>query len=159
DEDKIVVVRRDFLAAVGYSLILVLGIAAWRLRNERPRKRYVLLVLWILAAAMGVLWLPLELSEPMWWLLVGGLIVAASWYLRSVLGTTSSRRNRAPVTISALVAGLFLIQAWPGVANESSSSTVLLLPGPANEPGQQTVLVSPELLERLKVLAAGQTRQ
>ena len=155
----IILVRRDLVLAVALGLSIALFFAAWRIRNQPPRRRYSLLLLWLWAAVIGFFWLPDPLSGAVCWPLILGLALAISWYLWSAIRVTSLAEKPVPVQAAVALAGLALGLGLPGRADGPAPPTVFLVAADPSQPEKQTVLLPPDLLNELKTLAGRRTHQ
>jgi hypothetical protein len=131
----------------------------------RPRRRVIGLVLgWLAASGLALLWLPPALRELAWWPALVGLVVAGAclWPAARGLATrrpsgSSARAKALAGSGAAVVLALIWLAEMTGQAAAPSPVTVFIVPGPAEAPEKQTVLAPPTLLDQLKALAERQT--
>jgi hypothetical protein len=171
-DESLLVVRQGAVPWWGGALAGLLALAFWRARYRPPRRRLILLVLWLAAAGLAVCWLPASLQALAWWPLLAGLVLAVGWYLRAVFArpplpappgsrATAGSGRRAPSSWGPGAAGALLLLLLPpalallprGRAAGPDPVTVFLIPGPADAPEKQTVLAPPDLLKDLEALA------
>jgi hypothetical protein len=128
-----------------------------------PRRRVMVLVLgWLAAAGLALLWLPPALRELAWWPALVGIIVVGLCLGSALRNSARPRASGSTPRISAmagggaaLIATLAFLAGWTGQAAAPVPVTVFLVPGPDNAPQKQTVLASPALIDRLKTWAEG----
>ena len=158
-DDRLIVVRRDFVTGAGLALALLLGLVLAILRRRSVHPRLLLLLLALGLSGLGVLWLPAALRDLAWWPLVAGCAVAVVWYLRAVARKTTNSRStlsKRKQALSAAAIGGILglgVLGWHSRAAAPSPATVYLVPAPADAPDKPTVLVPADLLDRLRRLA------
>jgi hypothetical protein len=171
DMDAVVLVHRPLFDAAGWALAAVLGLvcagAAWRWR----RARLVLLLLWLGASGLGLLWLPPALQGLAWPALLVGCVYALGWRLWSaVRGPAAARpasqppaaggdgRAAAPAAVGAALLLLVLGQGRPTARGEAAADpaapeppTVFLVATPGDDAAY--VLAPPDLVEQLRGMA------
>jgi hypothetical protein len=193
-DDGVLLIRRDGVTALGVLLALVLAAAFFRLLPRSPARsagegptqprstgegaprarfgvvgrhagRLPLLLVWLTAAGLGVLWLPASLADLAWWPLLTALAGGLAYYLWAVAHDSrqppaaarmpaksgSSNRPAAVAGAGAVVALVLLLPL--GTAAAPEPVTVFLLPGPADAPDKETALVPEELVDHLKAMA------
>ncbi|MCE9531704.1 MAG: hypothetical protein K8T89_11365 [Planctomycetes bacterium] len=137
------------------ALLLVIGI---RSIGRYGRRGGVLMLFWLFAASSALLWLPTSLGGLAVGPMLAGLAVALVSACRkrpkpkkdpSTEVARRSTRQQIAVLGSLLFLAIFLARAG---AQAPEPATVYLVLGP-NDAEPKAVLVSPELLERLSVLA------
>jgi hypothetical protein len=162
DDAALTTVCRAPVRAAGVALAAALLAAFWWLRRRAARLRLAVLLVWLAASGVVLLWLPDSLHGLAWGSLLAGGALGLGWYLWSAARATrpqpapSSRlsaRGAAAAGVLALLAGgaAFIARAAPPAPTRA---TVLVLPGPADAPERQVVLVPPELLKQIDALAA-----
>jgi hypothetical protein len=153
-EERMVIVRRDGITALG----LALGLLCWLLWR-RTERRLTLLLPALALFGLGVLWLPASLRDLAWWPLLASGAVAVQGYLRKIvhkpISPQASVRPLKNVRSSAAVGGLLIlgIFGWSGRAAAPTPAAVYLIPTSVEAPDKQTVLAPADLLDRLKALA------
>jgi hypothetical protein len=153
-DDALVVVRRGLLPGVTLALCVALALAVWGARRLAARARRWLLLLWLVAGGLGLLWLPESLRGTIAWPALAGFAVAAAWYLRSALAP--AKAVTAAAGAGAAAAGLLalLVSVPPGWAVGPGSFTVWLVPGPPPDVHKLSVLAPPDLLDQLRLLSS-----
>ncbi len=149
----LVVVRQDALPGIAWALTVLLLLVVWRTRSYSLRWRYGLLLVWIAAGALAMLWSPAALRGSIALPLLAGIFVAVVWYFVSALKPRVTAKSVAPNPLAAALLALAFAMGLPGQAAAPSAHVVLLLPGSSEAPEKQTVLVAPELLKELQGLA------
>jgi hypothetical protein len=171
DDQALLVVRQDALPWWGGTLTALLALAWWRERH-RSGRRLVLLLAWLAAAGLALVWLPSSLQPLAWWPLLAGIILAVGWYVRAglrgrVRAAEGSSRPRAAgraassritgaagaLLLAVLSAAYCLLPSPAFRAAPPEPVTVFLVPGPADAPDRLTVLAPPDLLTQLRGLA------
>jgi hypothetical protein len=125
------------------------------------RRGVIVLVLgWLAAAGLALLWLPPALRELAWWPALVGLMAAGLCLGNALRGPARRRAAGSTPRVSAMAGGgaailvlLACLAGWTGQAAAPAPVTVFLVPGPDNAPEKQTVLASPALIDRLKTWA------
>jgi hypothetical protein len=157
-EERMIVVRRDGVTALGWALGLLAGLSYWLLRR-RTERRLILLLPALALFGLGALWLPTALCDLAWWPLLVSGAAAVLEYLHVLVhkpirlqSTLPKSKNAAP---SVVVTGtvILVILGWNGRAAAPAPATVYLVAAPADAPDKQTVLAPADLLDRLKTLA------
>ncbi len=157
-EERMIVVHRGGVAALGWALGLLVPLLFWLLWR-RIEHRLTLLLLALALFGLGVLWLPAALHDLAWWPLLTSGAVAGWSYLctivRQPMSPQSSSRQSRNATSSAAIIGILILGflGWHGRAATPAPATVYLIPPSADAPDRQTVLVPADLLDRLQVLA------
>jgi hypothetical protein len=120
----------------------------------------VLVLSWLAAAGLALLWLPPALRELAWWPALVGLFVAGACLWPAARGLARRRPSGSSARAKAVAGGgaavvlvLICLAGMTGRAAAPSPVTVFLVPGPADAPEKQTVLAPPALLDQLKALA------
>jgi hypothetical protein len=155
---SVVVVHRGVAPVVGLAVAVVLiafaGLSAGRL-SERWKRR--LLLAWVAAGGLALLWLPVALRGLALWPVAAGLGCALLWCLgrsRTVAhersdGSTATASKVAPAAGAGIA--LAILMGVPGQAAAPAPSVVYLIPGGSDN--RQAVLAAPELLDQLQALA------
>jgi hypothetical protein len=144
--DQIIIVRRDRIWGLAWSLTGLLLLLAWQTRDSVRLLRYLFLVLWLAAGFFALLWLPATFHELVWLPLLPGLVLTGCWYLVAAWRSSRPLIPR-PVGMAALVliASLGVPIDMPGAG--LGPETILLLPSSTD--ANQIVLVRQQLIEQL----------
>jgi hypothetical protein len=153
----LVVVRQGVAPVIGVTVAVVLlacaGLAAGRLA-ERWKRR--LLLAWVAAGGLALLWLPVALRGLALWPVVAGLGSALVWCLGRSRPVAHERSDGSTATSAKVVpaagAGIALaiLMGVPGQAAAPTPAVVYLIPGDSGD--KQSVLAAPELLDQLQAL-------
>jgi hypothetical protein len=150
--DSLVVVRRGVLPGVTLALGVVLALAVWGSRRRTARQRRRLLLLWLAAGGLALLWLPDALREAVWGPALAGFAVAVVWYFWSAV-TPAKAAPATAATAAAAAVLLALVGVPPGRAVGPGPFTVWLVPGPPPDVHKLSVLAPPDLLGQLQALS------
>jgi hypothetical protein len=158
-DERLIVVRRDGVTAVGSALGLMFALLLALPRQRSGGRRLRLLLLALAFFGLGVLWLPSALRDLAWWPFMATGAVAVLVYLGALVpkpasppSTPGQPKNAASAAAvaSMLVLGFL---GWNGRADAPAPATVYLVPASADAPDKPTLLAPADLLERLKALA------
>jgi hypothetical protein len=158
-DDRLIVVRRDSVTALGLALALMTVLSFWLPQFPSSRRRLAFLLLALTISGLGMLWLPASLRDLAWWPFLASGAVAALAYLGPLVRKSASPQSQSPrqrnAPTASVVAGMLLLSlsGWSGRADAPAPATVYLVPASAYAPDKQTVLVPADLLDRFKVLA------
>lgn len=158
-DERLIVVRREGVTALGLTLALFLVLSLWLVLRCSVRHRMLLLLLALALSGLAVLWLPAALRDLAWWPLLGSCAITVLVYLRflsqKAANPQSSSHQLKKAASASAVAGMMALVflGWNGRAAAPAPVTVYLVPAPAEAPNKQTVLVPANLLDRLKKLA------
>ena len=154
--DRMVVVQRRALNWIGLVLAIVGTFCAWRLGSWLPPSLfYCLLVIWLAAGVMALIWAPPVFRFALALFSFPAFLFVVLAYVRWLLRNRTEKLENLPRptgTVAALLLlalpAAFLPSAFAG---GQPMHIVLLVPGAYGEP--QTALVQPELLKKLDELA------
>jgi hypothetical protein len=148
-------------AAVAGWLIAATLIAVSLLSGGRTSRRgQVLLLVWLMAAGIGVISLPEALSSlaagPMLASLLVAVISVGSRKRASAAAAPSTRQStKQRILASSSVRALSMVVVLSAAARAAAPepATVYLVPGPPQNPDPTEVLVPAEVMERLKLMS------
>ena len=155
----LVVVRREFFDAVGFTLAAFAALLFVWLALRGKGVRLWLLLPWLAVSGLGLLWLPSALQGLAWPALLAGCGCVLAWRLWSAWrgpAPKSPAKSRAATGAAGTASALLLCAAAGSrLARRPAApapATVYLAPGPADAPEKQNVLAPPDLLDQLHVL-------
>jgi hypothetical protein len=152
-DDAIVVVRRDVVGALAWTLTGAILLASWVAGRRTGRWRFVMPLGWLIIAGLGLLLLPEGVRMLAVGPIAGGALVTTLWVLLPALKPRSAATSKRSGPSVAVASALVLAVIVPGEAAGPETYTVLLLPGSGLGREKQTALVAPELLTELERLA------
>ncbi|HMC66199.1 MAG TPA: hypothetical protein VKI65_14780 [Gemmataceae bacterium] len=166
--DSLLVVRADSVQIGGLVLAAIIGLLIVNAFAFAPRWSSPLVLFWLAASALALLWLPAHFRGAAQWPALAAILGAAWWCVRLQRTEEPGRRSdvqartigATPVTGAILT--LATIASLPGQAAAPAPMTVLIVPDATNAPEKQTVLAPPKLLDELEAIArrgAGVTEQ
>jgi hypothetical protein len=155
-EETLIVIRSEAIAVGGVMVAVALSLGLWGL--QRGRLAYFLV--WLGAAGLGLLWLPMGLRPLAWWPAVMGGLAALVAYLRLVSRSGTLPRQASSSSNRGLaISGTLTLFAATFLGGRAAAPTpgevipVFLVPGPAEAPAKQSVLAPVDLIEQLQTLA------
>jgi hypothetical protein len=162
--DRMVVVQRSGLNSVGLTLAVICTFLAWRLGRTFSRSWYFrLLVLWIAAAGLALIWAPVVFRSVLIWFSLPPLLLVVlgygRWLILGPFGKTGSMPRPAP-SVPAMLLLLAPVLFQPeAVFGGLQTQTHVVLLVQESEAGPQTALVQPDLLKKLDELAGSSANQ